>query len=69
MTIRPEDMPDILTEWGVVDKHWQWQAGENARLDPVKKALLLEKLGEEEARRRYPNAWSDEESNAGKEGK
>lgn len=47
----------IPTPWGNVSESARHAAAMNMKHDPEKKAMVVEMIGEEEARRRYPEGW------------
>jgi hypothetical protein len=54
---RKNSPPILTTEWGQVSEGLRRQAAENLRNDPVKRAKVIEMIGEAEARRKYPEAF------------
>jgi hypothetical protein len=51
-------LPIIMTQWGPTTEGARKQAALNLRDDPEKRAKVEEMVGVEEARRRYPEAYS-----------
>lgn len=48
---------NITTEWGNVTESARFQAAYNFRIDSAKRELAESMIGEDEMRRRYPEAY------------
>lgn len=60
MTDKPTYPPVIPTEFGgPVNEPWRFQGGINIRLNPEKKAEMIEKFGLDRVRRDFPEGFED----------